>query len=84
MAFKTIIFSQAIQIVNADKAVVVVTFVVTGDGKVTDVNVKTPFEPEIDKIAVNAIRKSPNWEPAIEHNRTVKSYHQQTVTFTQH
>jgi hypothetical protein len=77
-------FPKQYRIVNSNEAVVVVTFVVTEDGKVTEVNVKTPFEPEIDKIAVNAIKKSPKWDPEIEHNRSVKSYHQQAVTFSQH
>ena len=80
---KQIYFPQQFQIVNADKAVVVVTFTINEDGKVEDIEVSTPFYPEFDKIAKNAIMKSPAWIPASNHNRKVKFIMNQPITFAQ-
>lgn len=71
------------KITNADKAVTVITFTVDEDGKVQDAFVSTPFFPEFDLIALNAIKHSPAWQPAISHNRRVKYTATQSVTFSQ-
>jgi outer membrane biosynthesis protein TonB len=76
-------FPSQLKIVNADAAIVVVAGTIDEDGNVTNVEVDTPFYPEFDKIAVNAVRKSPKWEPAISHNRKVKFQFKQCVTFQQ-
>jgi hypothetical protein len=76
-------FPERFQIVNADKAIVVVSFAVNEDGKVEEIEVSTPFYPEFDKIAKNAIIKSPDWLPSINHNRKVKFRMQQPITFSQ-
>ncbi len=57
--------------------------VIDEDGNMTNVEVNTPFHPDFDKIAVNALRKSPKWAPAIFHNRRVKYHMRQAVTFQQ-
>lgn len=80
---KQVYFPSQYRIVNADKAVVVVQGVVDEDGKMTDVEVYNPFEPTFDKIAVNAVRNSPKWTPAVQHNRKVKYKIRQVVTFSQ-
>lgn len=76
-------FPDRFQILNADKAVVVITFTVNEDGKVEDIEVSTPFYPEFDKIAKDAIRRSPDWLPSINHNRKVKFTMRQPITFAQ-
>ena len=80
---KQIYFPTQFKIVNADQAVVVVNFTINEDGKVEDVEVSTPFYPDFDKIAKNAIMKCPGWLPAINHNRKVKSMMRQPITFAQ-
>lgn len=80
---KQLYFPAQYQISNADKAIVVVSWIINEDGTISDVNVTTPLHPSFDKIAADAIRKSPAWQPAIMHNRTVKAYRRQPVTFAQ-
>jgi TonB family protein len=81
--YKRLFFPERYKLANADQAVVVVQWVIDESGTVTDVEVIAPFHPDFDKIAVEAIRKSPKWIPAISHNRTVKAYRRQPVTFQQ-
>ncbi len=74
-------FPEQFRFINKDKAVVVITFTINEEGKVEDAFVSTPFYPAFDKIALDAIINSPNWKPAISHNRTVKAWFSQPVTF---
>lgn len=76
-------FPEEFKIVNADKAVVVVSFTVNEDGKVEEIDVSTPFYPAFDKIAKNVITRSPDWLPSINHNRKVKFRMRQPITFAQ-
>jgi len=80
---KHLFFPSQYQLVNSDKAAVVISAVIDEDGKVQDAYVKTPFYPEFDKIALNAVRSSPKWRPARNHNRNVKYYINQPVVFSQ-
>ena len=81
--FKKSYFPEQYKIVNADKAVVVVTFSIDEEGTVCEVFVSTPFFPQFDKIAEQAIKESPKWSPAVNHNRKVKFTLRQPVTFSQ-
>jgi TonB family protein len=63
--------------------VVGIEFIVNEDGTVSDVDTYIPFHPAFDKIALNAIRKSPAWKPAIRQNRKVEQGIRQPVTFQQ-
>lgn len=76
-------FPDRFKLTNSDKAVVVVTFAVNEEGKVVDAYVSTPFYPEFDKIALNAVQRSNKWKPAISHNRKVKTWLNQVLTFVQ-
>jgi antitoxin component YwqK of YwqJK toxin-antitoxin module len=71
------------KITNSDRAVVVVSFTVNEDGKTEDIFVSTPFHQLMNKIAIEAISKSPAWKPRIDHNRRVKQRLRQPVTFQQ-
>jgi len=60
-----------------------ISFVIDENGKVTDAEVSMPFHDAFDKIALNIIKSSPPWQPAVAHNRKVKAYRRQPVTFVQ-
>lgn len=60
-----------------------ISFVVDENGKVTDAEVSMPFHDAFDKIALKIVRDSPDWQPAVAHNRKVKAYRIQPITFTQ-
>jgi antitoxin component YwqK of YwqJK toxin-antitoxin module len=77
-------FPTNYKLVNGDKAIVVIDAIIDEEGNVTNVTVGTPFHPAFDKIAVDVIRKSRQWEPAIQHNRKVQSKIKQPVFFAQH
>ncbi|HEY4147438.1 MAG TPA: hypothetical protein VGM41_00850 [Chitinophagaceae bacterium] len=51
---KHLYFPDQVQIVNSDKAVVVVSATIGEDGKIENAYVRTPFYPEFDKIALDA------------------------------
>ncbi len=60
-----------------------ISFVIDENGKVINAEVSMPFHEEFDKIALKIIKNSPAWLPAFAHNRKVKAYRRQPVTFTQ-
>lgn len=80
---KHIYFPSQYKINGADQVVVTVDWVVDEEGNVTDVFVSSPFHPEFDRIAFDAISRSPKWKPAISHNRRIKAYRRQPLTFAQ-
>jgi outer membrane biosynthesis protein TonB len=80
---KKLYFPPQYKFVNRDKAIVVVDAVIDEEGNVTDVAVSTPFHPAFDKIAVEVVRKSPQWQPAIIHNRKLRHKIRQGVYFSQ-
>ena len=77
-------FPKEYNLVNGDKAIVVVEAIIDEEGNVTNVAVVMPFHPAFDKIAVDVVRKSRQWEPAIQHNRKVQYKIKQPVFFAQH
>ena len=62
---------------------VLVTFAVNEEGNVSEAYVTLPFHRDFDDIALKIIRSSPKWQPAVSHNRKVKYYLSQSVTFSQ-
>jgi TonB family protein len=70
-------------ITGGDRVTVVVDFTVDEDGKVENAVVTAPVHPELDKQALDIIMKSPKWIPAISHNRRVKAFRRQPLTFIQ-
>ncbi len=60
----------------------IVRFVVSKTGKVSNVEAVTMKGTKLAEIAVNAIRKGPNWIPAKQNGIHVNAYRQQPVTFT--
>lgn len=74
-------FPSNLDIKNGYHAVLVVTATIDETGKITDVEVDLPLHPQMDKIAVQALLKSPLWIPAKQHNRNVVSKFSQSVSF---
>jgi periplasmic protein TonB len=59
---------------------VVVQFIVDKNGALS--NIEAISGPELlQEAAVNVIKNSPNWKPAIQDGRIVKSYKKQPITF---
>jgi len=59
---------------------VVVQFIVEKDGSLSDI--KAISGPELlQQAAINVIKDSPGWKPAVQHGRKVKSYKKQPITF---
>ena len=74
-------FPERYQLKNSHKVVVLISFIVNESGNIEDAFVSVPFADPFDQIALKVIRQSPRWQPAIRHNRPVKSYYRQPVTF---
>lgn len=68
---------------NTTQVTVGVLFCVDEQGKITEAETTVPFHPVFDSAALNIIRKSPAWKPAMRNNRKIKSWYQQPVTFVQ-
>lgn len=81
--YKHLYFPDEYKITNADKAVCVIRFTVDIDGKVVDAYVHTPFFDKFDNIALEVVKRSPLWTPAVQHNRKVPFYQSQAVFFAQ-
>lgn len=60
---------------------VVVQFIVSKDGSISDVKPLTDHGYGTEKEVVRVITKGPKWEPAIQGGRMVKAYRKQPVTF---
>ncbi len=76
-------FPRNVSILNTDHIVVVVDFTVDEDGNVKDAEVSLPFYPAFDKEALRAISQSPQWIPAISHNRRISYNSSFAVEFSQ-
>lgn len=74
-------FPPQYRITNADSVIVVVDAVIDENGKVGDVEIIVPFESAFDNIVKRVVQKSPDWIPAIDHNRKVKSFIRQSIAF---
>jgi periplasmic protein TonB len=60
---------------------VIVQFVVSRDGSISDVRALTNHGYGMEAEAVKVIKKGPNWEPAIQNGRPVNAYRKQPITF---
>ena len=76
-------FPSQWQFSEGTQAIVFVDWVVDEEGIIQDAEVTGSLHPDFDKIALEAIKKSPKWVPAIDHNRKIKAYRRQPVTFAQ-
>jgi protein TonB len=58
-----------------------IQFIVDKTGVVSDVEALTMQGTKLAEIAVNAIRRGPNWIPAQQNGRFVKAFRRQKITF---
>lgn len=80
---KQLYFPDQYKFDNADIAVAVIGAVIDEEGNVTEIQVTDPLHPDFDRIAVNMMKRSPKWLPAISHNRRVKFSIRQPISFVQ-
>ena len=60
---------------------VVVRFIVSKDGSVSDVQAETNHGFGMEQEAIRVIRKSGKWTPAIQNGRNVTAYKRQPITW---
>lgn len=65
----------------AGRYTVMLQFMVDIDGSVSDIKALTRHGYGLEEEAIRVIRKSKNWEPAIQNGRKVKAYRKQPITF---
>ena len=74
------ITSQLDEFSDKDYGTCVVQFIVDKTGKVSDVTATTMQATKLAEIAVNTIRKGPDWTPAVQNGRYVTARRLQPVT----
>ena len=60
---------------------VIVRFIVSRDGSISDVVAETKFGYGMEAEAVKIIKKGPKWTPALQNGRNVNAYRRQPITF---
>ena len=80
---KNLYWPSGLKFSTAAQVTVGVSFVIDENGKVIDAEVYIPFHEEFDRIALKIVKNSPQWLPSISHNRKIKTYLRQPITFTQ-
>jgi antitoxin component YwqK of YwqJK toxin-antitoxin module len=68
---------------TAGETVVMVDWTVDEEGNIQNAEISGSFQRDFDRIALETIKKSPKWLPAIDHNRRVSDYKRQPITFRQ-
>jgi antitoxin component YwqK of YwqJK toxin-antitoxin module len=72
-----------LDLANSEFGVVVISGIIDEEGNIKDAEVTVPFHPRFDEIALNAIKKSPRWIPAMDHNRKVQYQFTEAISFSQ-
>ncbi len=60
---------------------VIVRFIVSKDGSISDVQAETKFGYDMEERAISCIKKGPKWKPALQNGRNVNAYRRQPVTY---
>jgi protein TonB len=60
---------------------VIVRFIVSRDGSISDVVAETKMGYGMEAEAVKIIKKGPSWKPALQNGRNVNAYRRQPITF---
>jgi protein TonB len=60
---------------------VIVRFIVSKDGTISDVTPETKYGYGMEDEAVKIIKKGPKWTPALQNGRNVNAYRRQPITF---
>lgn len=80
---KNLYWPNGLKFTTPASVTVGVSFWVDENGQVSDAEVYLPFHNSFDKIALQIIKNSPKWLPAISHNRAVKVQRKQPIIFYQ-
>lgn len=72
-----------LRLVNTSMVTLVILFYINEEGKLMEPRIENPFHPELDRVALDAVKNSPKWVPARQFNRNVKQYFRQPLTFVQ-
>jgi hypothetical protein len=75
-------FPPGLEFKNTDAITVLTSFAVEEDGNIKDAFVDIPLFPQFDAIALDVIKKSPKWKPAIQNNRKIKYIARQPVVYS--
>ncbi len=75
-------FPSQYRIVNGKRALVEVSFTINEEGNIENVYTISSLAEPFDKEVESAILKSPKWEPARNHNRTIKQKYTMPVFFS--
>ena len=65
----------------AGKYMVIVRFIVSKNGKVTDIKAETNYGYGMEKEVIRIIAKGPKWMPAQQNGKTINAYRRQPITF---
>ncbi len=60
---------------------VMVRFVVSKDGTVSDVQAQTNHGYGMEEMSIKIIQDGPRWKPALQNGRNVNTYRRQSITF---
>lgn len=60
---------------------VIVKFIVSKDGSISDVQAETKHGFGMEEEAVKIIKRGPKWTPALQNGRNVNAYRRQPITF---
>ena len=60
---------------------VIVRFIVSKDGSISDVQAETKHGFGMEDEAVKVIKRGPKWTPALQNGRNVNAYRRQPITF---
>jgi protein TonB len=60
---------------------VIVKFVVSKDGSISDVTSETKFGYGMEDEAIKIIKRGPKWTPALQNGQNVNAYRRQPITF---
>ncbi|MEP7141293.1 MAG: energy transducer TonB [Ferruginibacter sp.] len=60
---------------------VIVKFIVSKDGSISDVNAESKHGYGMEDEAVKIIKRGPKWTPALQNGRNVNAYRRQPITF---
>lgn len=66
---------------NKIEGVVLLQFIVSEKGKVTDITIIKSVEKSLDEEAVRVVKNMPDWEPAIWGGKFSKSFKRLPISF---
>jgi antitoxin component YwqK of YwqJK toxin-antitoxin module len=79
---KNLYFPSHLDFENGYTALVIVAITINEEGKIGNAEVTLPLHPDFDKIVLEAVKSSPKWKPASDHNRNVSQTRLELVRFS--